>query len=85
MNDQDKKAFGHNDQKEWIEYVEKVSNKKGVKKIAVENFLMSLDKDYSYQDTKANLYNDSQSYKWNYKTIETIGKGINLFYYSGNP
>ena len=64
----------------WIEYIQKQSNKKGVKKIAVENFLMSLDKDYSIQDTKSNLFLDGSSYKWNSKTIETIYKGIDKFY-----
>jgi len=64
----------------WIAYIEKQANKKSVKKIAVENFLMSLSKDYSIQDTKANLFNDGNSYKWNSQTIQTIYKGIDKFY-----
>lgn len=60
------------------EDIEKLSNAKGAKKIAVENFLSSLygDKLEAY----ANLESDAKSYKWNAATKNAIRKGIQQFF-----
>jgi hypothetical protein len=55
--------------------IEKLSSRKGVKKIAVENFLSSLD-DLSVSDAYSNLRLDTRMYKWNSATVKAINDGI---------
>jgi hypothetical protein len=60
--------------------IEKLASRKGVRRIAVENFLMScpletgLDMTYAY----GNLEMDAASYKWNAATVKAISQGIAL-------
>ena len=56
--------------------VEKFASTKGVKKIAVENFLSSLDKDIGVMGNTMNAHMDAQMYKWNTATIRVIEAGI---------
>jgi hypothetical protein len=56
------------------EQIQKLSERKNVKKIAVENFLTTLtgDKSVDYY----NCQRDSKLYKWNAATVNAINKGI---------
>ena len=65
---------------DWLSYVESQANKAGVKKLAVENFLMSIDSNKTIQDAIANLYYDAKLYAWNYQTIDVILKGIHKYF-----
>jgi hypothetical protein len=59
------------------EQIEKLASGKGVKRIAVENFLGSLgcsDK----MGASMNLHADAACYKWNAATVAAIRKGISL-------
>ena len=62
-----------------IEEIEKLSSRKGVRKIAVENFLISLN-DASYSDAMANLRRDADLYKWSALTRKAISDGIRKAY-----
>jgi hypothetical protein len=68
-----------NNQK-WLEWIQKQASKKSVKKIAVENFLMSVGNNPDEYSAKQNLWNDARSYKWNSATVETIYKGIEKYF-----
>ena len=54
--------------------IEKYASLEGVKRIAVENFLMSLSGN-AIADSM-NLGQDAGLYKWNTKTVNAIKKGI---------
>ncbi len=54
--------------------IEKFANRPGVRKIAVENFLMSMG-DNIY-NAIGNVYLDAKSYEWNKETIRAILEGI---------
>ena len=58
------------------EQIEKLAARKGVKRIAVENSLMSLsgNKAHDY----ANIEVDARLYKWNAATLNAILKGVSL-------
>ena len=57
------------------ERISKLAARKGVKAIAVENFLSTLQGMTSH-DANANLAADARSYKWNAATVNAIRKGI---------
>lgn len=58
------------------EEIERFASRSGVKRIAVENFLMSMGND-SYNATN-NMYQDAAVYQWNGKTTKAILDGIQL-------
>ena len=60
------------------EEIEKLAMRKGVKKIAVENFLMTVTNNANERDAWMNLEMDARLYKWNVKTVRAIGDGIQL-------
>lgn len=62
------------------EDIQKYAARKGVKKIAVENFLSTLGNAGSKGGELANLYMDAQMYKWKSATIRAIESGINKAY-----
>lgn len=59
-----------------IPEINKLASRKNVRKIAVENFLMTMgdEEDYAFQ----NLNFDRGLYLWNYKTFMAIKDGITL-------
>lgn len=61
------------------EEIETLACKAGVKRIAVENFLGSLQLN-SYMADAANLRADANVYRWNNQTVSAIMKGINVAY-----
>jgi hypothetical protein len=59
------------------EEIAKLANRKGVKKIAVENFLSSMGNVDSWVALQ-NLEYDTHLYKWNKATVRAIHRGIEL-------
>jgi len=58
------------------EEIERFASRKGVKRIAVENFLMSMGE--SSMNATGNLYRDAGLYGWNHFTVQAINEGIQL-------
>jgi len=56
--------------------IEKLANRKGVRKKAVKKFLMSMIVDYSTELGK--LLFDMAFYRWNFETSNAIKDGIEL-------
>lgn len=61
-----------------IEEIEKLATRTGVKKMAVENFLMTVHHNLSIQAALGNLVLDAKLYHWNRATVEAIMDGIKL-------
>lgn len=60
--------------------IEKLASRAGVKKVAVENFLISLDTAAPKDAHLANLEMDARLYKWNAATVAAIRTGISTAY-----
>ncbi len=60
-----------------VEQVTVFADRKGVKRNAVVNFLLTLD-GMTFSECYANLDQDSRSYKWNLATCKAINDGIKL-------
>ena len=58
------------------EEIESLASRKGVKRIAVENFLATMGTNRT--NAAINLGMDAKSYKWNLATVRAIRKGIDL-------
>jgi hypothetical protein len=56
--------------------IEKLASRKGVKRIAVENFLSSMGDDEMYAGM--NVSQDAHAYGWNYATVGAIREGIRM-------
>lgn len=59
-----------------IKEIEKFASRKGVRRIATENFLMSMGTIYKH--AIGNLLLDTASYGWNSATYKAIKDGIKL-------
>lgn len=59
------------------EQIEQLATREGVKRIAVENFLTSLD-GLTLYEAMGNLKLDARSYKWDARTVKAIRDGINI-------
>jgi hypothetical protein len=59
------------------EQIEQLASRKGVRKIAVHNFLGTLG-DMRAFDATQNLYQDARDYRWNAATIAAIKRGIQI-------
>jgi len=62
-----------------MKWIEQFAGRPGVKRMAVENFLMSLD-DLSEREAKQNLAQDARLYKWNKETKKAIRDGIKYYF-----
>ncbi len=62
-----------------------LSERPGVKPIAVENFLFSLDMALPKAAHMANAIRDQKLYNWNMKTLDAITEGIELAYKAEDP
>lgn len=60
--------------------IDKLANRKNVKSVAVENFLMSMPDTITISEQKANAHMDASLYNWNNVTLNAILKGIDLAY-----
>ena len=56
-----------------------LAKKPGVKQIAVENFLITVDHNIDKMSAELNLEMDAKSYGWNQATISAIKEGIRLW------
>lgn len=65
------------------EQIIELSSRPGVKRVAVENFLMSLN-DSTYQEMVGNCEMDAASYKWNTATVGAIREGILMHHSARN-
>lgn len=63
--------------------IEKHAKKSGVRRIAVENFLGSIDTKMSQSDHLRNLNADARDYKWNAATQAAIRAGLKEIYNAG--
>jgi hypothetical protein len=63
--------------------IEELASRRGVKRIAVENFLSTLGSTGSKLNEIRNLYMDAGSYRWNTETQVAILEGIELVYKEG--
>jgi len=59
-----------------LQEIKLLASRPGIKRMAVENFLMSMGTNNLI--TKANLELDAKLYKWNSATIRAIRAGIKL-------
>lgn len=60
--------------------VGRLSSRKGVKKVAVENFLLTISEFNDYRDACMNLEYDSRLYNWNMGTVNAIQDGIDQYF-----
>ena len=58
--------------------VERLAAKKGIRKMAVENFLMTVHNNENDWQARQNLALDTRLYNWNTKTVKAIVDGIKL-------
>lgn len=61
------------------EEIHKLTSRKNVKRIAVENFLFSAPLD-SHMANCMNLDMDARLYKWNSQTVKAIRDGLSIMY-----
>lgn len=60
--------------------INKLANRKNVKSVAVENFLMSMPDTITIYEQKVNAHVDASLYNWNAVTLKAILNGIDLAY-----
>ena len=58
--------------------VEKLAKRKGVKRIAVENFLMTITNNGDSYFARLNLGRNAALYDWNHETVAAIEDGIRM-------
>jgi hypothetical protein len=58
--------------------IEKLASRAGVRRVAVENFLGTLDPASGSSGNFRNLWSDQEVYRWNASTVRAIEKGIDL-------
>ena len=68
-----------------IKEIEQFASLKGAKRIAVENFLGTLENNETKTDAMINLRADANSYHWNEPTYNAIRKGIHYACRNGIP
>lgn len=61
-----------------LDEIKKLSSRKGVRKRAVENFLMTLTANEDSSTAYTNLSLDARLYNWNSATVNAIARGIEL-------
>jgi len=58
--------------------IEKLASRKGVKRIAVENFLSTVTNNSDSYFARLNLGRDAALYDWNHETVQAIEDGIRM-------
>ena len=56
--------------------IEALAGRKGARRIAVENFLGTLNLKIGAYGNRCNLYQDAAAYRWNAATQNAIARGI---------
>ena len=64
------------------ERINELANGEGVKTIAVQNFLWSLNENAPMREALENLTYDTMLYGWNDATLEAISVGVIEYYYN---
>jgi len=54
------------------------ATRRNVRRVAVENFLMTLQNNGTPREAYQNLFRDAKMYRWNQNTIRAIKDGIDL-------
>ncbi len=62
------------------EQIEKLASRQGARRIAVENFLGTIDSMDGLGAVLCNMRADARSYNWNALTVEAIRRGIELLF-----
>jgi len=65
------------------ETIESLSSRPNVKRIAVENFLLTIGNCDTLQNALLNLAKDASLYRWNAETIDAIREGIFKYFMGG--
>jgi len=60
------------------EEIKQLASRKGVRRIAVEDFLLTVTNNEDYVTAYANLALDRRLYNWNSATVKAIAIGIEL-------
>jgi hypothetical protein len=60
--------------------IEVLASRKGVRRVAVENFLGSVGQAGGAANERRNLISDALAYGWNAATVSAISRGIGLHY-----
>jgi len=60
------------------ETIRKLAHGAGVKRMAAENFLMTVHNNPDVLTAEANLFKDALLYSWNSYTVRAIKKGIEI-------
>ncbi len=63
-----------------IKEIERLASKPGVRRIAVENFLLTVENNDNSYIAMENLYMDAGLYKWNIATQKAIKEGIKKYF-----
>jgi len=63
-----------------LKKIEELAGRKGVRRIAVENFLFSADLTMGFSIHMANLDLDTKLYRWNAATRNAIATGLRKMY-----
>lgn len=61
-----------------VKEIKKLARRKGVKQIAVENFLATVTNNTNAFFARLNLGRDAAIYDWNHETIQAIEDGIRM-------
>ena len=61
-----------------VKEIDMLASRDGVRKIAVENFLMTISNNETVWIAEQNLGLDAGLYNWDLKTIKAISEGIRL-------
>ena len=70
---------------EWDATIDRLANKKGVKTIPVENFLMTVGNNDNEMSAMMNAESDTGMYKWNSATQGAIYEGISIYFNQVKP
>lgn len=62
--------------------IAELASRPGVRKVAVENFLGSLD-GMTYQEAVGNCEMDARSYRWSLETVGAIREGLLAHFHGG--
>ncbi len=63
--------------------IDALASRQGVRRIAVENFLGTLDLSIGAYGNRRNLYQDAAAYRWNAATQNAIARGIEKAFAAG--
>jgi hypothetical protein len=63
-----------------VDRIEKLASRRGVRAVAVRNFLLTVGENKNLMVAYANLEADARSYRWNAATVNAIRTGIREYF-----